>query len=111
MSDWTDRIDNHTVWQQMKTLGPAIDQALQRDGIEPSSIEGLDRVRTILTFAGKRLAGADRRLISANSLDAIAGGFQQATSEIEAFVADGSGAHVANANSHADAILAGLPRN
>lgn len=83
MSDWTDRIDKHTVWQQMQMLGPAIDQALACDGIEPPIIEGLDRIRTILTFAGKRLAGADRQLISATSLDAIAGGLQQATSEVK----------------------------
>ena len=109
MSDWTDRIDKHTVWQQMQMLGPAIDQALACDGIEPPIIEGLDRIRTILTFAGKRLAGADRQLISATSLDAIAGGLQQATSEVEAYVTDGDGSHIANANSHADTILVGLP--
>jgi hypothetical protein len=109
MSEWTDRIGTHVVWQQMLVLGPAIDRALAREGIEPSIIEGIERVRTILTFAGKRLGGADPELISANSLDLIAGGLQQTTSEIEAYVADGDGTHIVNANSHAETILAGLP--
>jgi hypothetical protein len=109
MSDWTARIDNHTIWQQMQTLGPAIDQALGREGIEPLSTGGLDRIRTILTFAGRRLAGADRQLISVNSLDVIAGGLQQAISEVEAYIADGDASHIANANLHMDSVLNGVP--
>jgi hypothetical protein len=109
VSDWTDRTAKHAVWQQMQTLGPAIDQALALGGLEKSIIDGIERVRTILTFAGKRLGGADQQLVSANSLDAIAGGLQQATLEIEAYVADGDASHIVNANSHADTILAGLP--
>lgn len=109
MSQWTDRIRSHTVWQQMKTLGPALDQALTREGIDPSSIDGLERIRAILTFTGKRLAGADPQMMQPGPLDGIAGALQNTLSEIEAFVTDGDVSRVASANSHADTILGQLP--
>jgi len=53
MSQWTERITNHTVWQQMSALGPAIDSAVAREDIDPSKIDGIERVRTVLAFTGK----------------------------------------------------------
>lgn len=63
MSQWIDRILNHSVWQHMTALGPAIDRAIAREDVDPPSIDGLERVRVVLTFTGKRLAGADPQLI------------------------------------------------
>jgi hypothetical protein len=109
MSQWADKIGDHPVWQQLKDLGPAIDQAEARESIDPQSIDGLERVRGILAFAGKRLAGADTQLLYLVPLDGIASALQNAHSEIEAFAMDGDVSRVANANSHADAILSHLP--
>jgi hypothetical protein len=109
MSEWTDRIAKHGVWQQMQALGPAIDRALAREGLEPSIIDGIERIRTVLTFVGKRLGGADQQLISPSSLDTISGALLQTTLEIDAYVADGGANHIVAANAHADAVLAGLP--
>ena len=109
MSLWADRIRSHTVWQQMETLGPALDEALRREGIDPSSTDGFERIRAILTFTGKRLAGADPLLMHPGPLDAIAGALQNALSEIQAFVTDGDVSRVVSANSHADTLLAHLP--
>jgi hypothetical protein len=72
MSQWTERVVSHSVWQQMETLGPALDQAAMREGIDPSTHDGLERIRAILTFAGKRLAGADPQLMHPAPLDGIA---------------------------------------
>jgi hypothetical protein len=108
MSQWTDRVLSHAVWQQMETLGPALDQALSREGIDSTSIQGIERLRAILTFTGKRLAGADPELIQQPPLDGIAGSIQSILSDITAFQNDGDGARIVNANTHADSILVHL---
>ena len=59
MSQWDERIRDHTVWQQMSSLGPAIDQAIPISHLDPVALAGLERVRAALAFIGKRLAGAD----------------------------------------------------
>jgi hypothetical protein len=110
MSNWTDRINDHVVLQRMQELGPAIDDALARDDIDPPAIEGLERIRAVLTFAGKRLGGADPQLVYPNSLDAIASGLELATVEIRGYVADGAVSHIETANAHADTILGACPR-
>src|SRR5438046_2613859 len=109
MNQWTDRIRDHPVWQNMKNLGPAIDRAEDRESIDPQSVDGLERVRGILTFAGKRLAGADTQLLYLVPLDGIASSLQNAISEIEEFAANGDVSRIANANSQADTILSHLP--
>jgi hypothetical protein len=93
----------------MSALGPAIDQAVAREDVDPSSIDGLERIRAVLTFTGKRLAGADPQLVQPQSLDDIATALQNMLSEIGAFVTGGNVEHINNANSHADKILAYLP--
>jgi len=108
MSQWTDRIKNHQVWQQLQSLGPAIDQAVGRDGLDSEVVDGLERLRAVLTLVGKRLAAADPATTHPAPLDGIAVALQGATTEVQAFVANGNAGHVANANTHGDAALAHL---
>lgn len=86
----------------MTALGPAIDRAVAREDVDPPSIDGLERIRVVLTFAGKKLAGADPQLIQPGSLDGMANALQNTLSEIDAFVTDGNAGHVINANSHVE---------
>jgi hypothetical protein len=44
MSQWTERVRSHSVWQQMETLGPALDQAAMREDIDPSTHDGVERI-------------------------------------------------------------------
>jgi len=39
MTQWNERFKDHSVWKLLQDLGPAIDQALARDGNDPSSTE------------------------------------------------------------------------
>lgn len=109
MSQWVDRFRSHTIWQLMQDLGSVIDKAVGQENAVPQVIEGLERVRTILTFAGKRLAGADPQLVPLSSLDNISNPLQSAFSEVQAFITDGDAAHIVSANSHSDSILVQLP--
>ena len=108
MSTWTDRVRSHPVWQQLQLLGPAVDQALGREGSDPSVSEGLVRLKAVLAFIGRRLATADSLLVQTGPLDNINTYVQSATNEIQAFNSTGNPANVANANSQADAALASL---
>lgn len=108
MSNWTDRVRSHSVWQQLESLGPAVDQGLGRDDLSPAALAGLNRVKTVVAFTGKRLAAADSILIHTGPLDNLTSSLQAATNEVTSFVANGNDAHIANANSNIDSALAHL---
>jgi len=105
VSQWSDRLANHTIWQILSTLGPAIDSAQAREGIDPASLDSLGRLHSVLAFVGKRLAGADGDLIQAGPLDNLANGLQAVINEVQAFVSNGNPGHLVNANNNADAAL------
>ncbi len=109
MSQWADRIRNHPVWEQLSALGPAIDQAVAREGgIDPQSADSLERLRTVLTFTGKRLAATDPFTTTPGALDAIVTALRSAVTEIQTFASDGNTNHLNTANTHADSALINL---
>jgi hypothetical protein len=108
MGQWTDRIKKHAVWQHLQSLGPAIDQGVRRDGVDADTVDGLERLRAVLTLVGKRLAAADPATTYPAPLDGIATALQNATAEVQNFVANGNVGHVTNANTHGDTALAHL---
>jgi len=61
MSEWASRIREHRIWNVMKALGPALDEAEQLDDIDPSAVATLERIRAILALAGKRLGSSSVR--------------------------------------------------
>lgn len=92
----------------MQSLGPAIDQAVAREGIEAQSVDALERIRAVLALTGKRLAAADPFTTHPAPLDGISSALQSVLAEVQAFIADGNAGHITNANSHADSALAHL---
>jgi hypothetical protein len=105
MSDWTTRVQNHRVWTLMSELGPLIDLALQVDIIDEVGLAGLERLRTVLTYCGKRLGGADPSLILQSVLEAMAGSFESQKAEVQGFTSDKNAAHITTANVAADNAL------
>lgn len=108
MSQWIDRINSHPVWGELKSLGIAIDRAVAREGNEAAVIDGLERIRTVLTFCGKRIAATDPVLIDPRSLTTVNSHLTAAKSEIELYVTDGVASHINTANAKADDVLATL---
>lgn len=108
MSEWVERIGGHPVWQQMRELGPAIDVAAAREGIEAAALDGLERVRTVLAFVGRRLGAADPVLLRVAPLDALNTHLQAVTSEVQAFSSDGDMSHLSRANGRCDEALNSL---
>src|SRR5271166_2504466 len=98
MSEWDQRIREHRVFAEMQSLGPAIDSAIGVEGIEPEAFAGLERIRAILAFCGKRLAAP---------LEEVAAGLTKAREEVEQFVSDKDAAHITAANTQADRALSG----
>lgn len=109
MSQWIDRINTHPVWNELKSLGLAIDHAVAREENVATVVDGLERIRTVLTFCGKRLAATDPVLIEPRALTGLANQLTPARLEIEAFVSNGNAAHVDAANARADEVLVALP--
>lgn len=105
MSLWIERVNTHPLWQNLETLGPVIDQALARDGVDASTLDGLARLKSVLAFVGKRLEGSDPYLLTLGSLDSLSTAIQNSTSEVQAFISNGNPGHITNANTHGDSAL------
>lgn len=105
MAQWAERFKNHPIWNHLQSLGPAIDDALKREGLEPPSIEGLARLKAVLAFTGGRLSGADPFILNFGILDNLGNQFQTIIPEIQSFTANGDTGHITNANANADASL------
>jgi hypothetical protein len=105
MSEWDERIRAHRVWAAMETLGPTIDSAIALKDLTPGTVEGLERIRAILSYCGKRLAAADPMITPLQPLELIANNLVSVQNELTAFISDKDPAHVTNANDTADAVL------
>ena len=72
MNEWDQRIREHRVWAEMQALGPLIDEASRVEDLAPETIEGLERLRAILAYCGKRVAAADPLITHPQPLESVA---------------------------------------
>lgn len=105
MNEWDQRIREHRVWNEMETLGPTIDKAAAIKDISDEALLGIERLRSILAYLGKRLAAADPIVSTPIPLEAIASFLTSVKSDVVAFVEDKDAAHVTSANGYADGAL------
>ena len=89
----------------MKDLGPLIDNAINLEDVDAVTLAGLERLRAVLTYCGKRLGGGDPLLVLPASLEAMAGSFESQKSAIQTFITDKSTDHITVANTAADNAL------
>jgi len=108
MNEWDQRIREHRVWAEMQSLGPAIDAALGAETIDPEAAAGLERLKTILAYCGKRIAAAEPSITVPEPLEAVATGLAGAKLELTAFVSDNNAEHVVAANQAADTALSAI---
>jgi hypothetical protein len=108
MSQWIERVQGHAIWQELKALGADIDGALAREAITPDNILALERIRSVLTYYGRRLASTDPALVPLAHLDSVIANFRTARTQVAAFAANGDINQLVSANGQADAILQSL---
>ena len=105
MSRWDGRIREHAVWAALKSLGPVIDAGLAIEDVEPEVIFGLERLKAILAYCGKRLAAADPQVTAPLALDTVATVLGAVQAEVNAFVQTQDPANIVNANISVDGAL------
>jgi hypothetical protein len=105
MSKWNDRVRKHEIVAQMERFGSAIDEAIKVPGISPATVEDLERLRSVLTYVGKRLAAADPMLVPLSSIQNLAAAFNQASSNLDSFVQNRNEGHIGAANNILDEAL------
>lgn len=108
MTQWSGRLTSHPLFNHLQNLGPAIDNALSRENLEPQAAEGLSRLKAVLAFTGRRLAGADPFILQFGVVDTLGSQFQAIIAEVQNFIANGNLGHLTNANANADAALSHL---
>jgi hypothetical protein len=99
---------NHLVWTSLSDLGPLIDQAMTQEGLDAQSLEELARLKSVLSFTGKRLAGADPYLFQPPFLDSISTALATSATHVRNFITTSNVAHLTAANVEADKALAAL---
>lgn len=105
MSQWTDAVRKHAVWDRLKGLGPQIDAALEAGEHDAAIIDGLERLRAVLAFSGKRIASLDPFVAAIQPLDALDATILSATNEVAEFIKDRNPARITTANQHASSAL------
>jgi hypothetical protein len=105
MSEWSVRVQDHRIWANLRSLGPAIDMATKVEGVTPVALASLERLRAVLTLCGKRLGGSDPLTIAPSTLEALAAYFESLDIEVNGFVSDANESHLITANGVADSAL------
>ncbi len=104
MSLSSESFRSHLIWKSLNDLGPLIDQAMNPE-LASQTLEDLYRLKSVLTFTGKRLAGADPFLLQSTHLDNISAALNTAATQVREFISNGNVAHITAANTHADTVL------
>jgi len=110
MSQWQSQVREHLVWQHLQALGPLVDQASSQESIDAAGVDLVQRLRSVLTFIGKRLAAIDPALIAVQALDGLGTQLQPMLSEVQSFISDGQVGRLVSANSYASEALMQLAR-
>ena len=108
MSIRAERLKSHPVWPSLDALGAATDDALKREGLSPSDVDNLARIRSVLALAGKRLAGLDSQTIHFGLLDATANSLNDVAAHVRNFASNGNSGHLDQANASADNAIGSL---
>lgn len=106
MKRWTQQVADSGLLEQLNALGPAIDAALQRDDNDQEFIDSLERIRTVLTFIGKRIDGADSSLLTTAGLKQLVDTLAATTGKVSAFAEGGDPDQLTEANTELDSALA-----
>src|SRR5579863_8725286 len=90
MSEWVSRVKDHVIWGLLHDFGGAIDAALVAcmgsSAPDHQSLAGLERIKTVLIFTGRRLQSVDPALVQHPLLDNLVSNFQNARSSLITFV-------------------------
>jgi|GEM_PF-6592100 len=108
MSDTDPQVEPTTMLRlvdQLHELGPVIDESLKRTDNTPEHVDGLERLSAVLTFIGKRLDGADNRLLVEDVLTELSGHVASAITHVKHFAELGKDDQLAAAGRAMDASL------
>lgn len=108
MSKWSERITSHSIWEEMKALGTVLDIVAAKEITETTTFEDIERIRSILTYCGKRLASTDPFLLQPSVLDTFSSLFTLVRSELDALINDNNTNHFITANLRLDELLVQL---
>lgn len=111
MGIWVDRVKNHDIWASLQSLGRTIDKVSDVNfTISTDNAEGIERLRQILAFTGKRLAVVDPFLLEVALLDSTNANLKEIIANLELFMSSEDESRLITVQSIADLILAHLSK-
>ncbi|MCK9382218.1 MAG: hypothetical protein M0P95_14295 [Sulfuritalea sp.] len=103
-----EQLNKHLLWTALNDLGPLLDQAQIQEGLDAQTFEELARLKAVLAYTGKRLAGADPYLLLPTILDSVSTAISTAATHVRNFISNANASHIVAANLEADKALAAL---
>lgn len=105
MSHWTEKIENHQIFNELKEINTSLELSKDHCLKEKTLIDNWERAKAVATHARKILDQADPLLISIGNLNNISLTLQQARVEINNFIANLNPGHWTNAQAQLDNCL------
>ncbi len=105
MSQWTDRIENHPVHQNLKTTDSLLAQAEPLTTDNPDAFAARERLVAVRGLISNVLGNVDPEHVPPQVLKGIAQHVALLNNEVQTFVSNRNAAHLNTANGHADNLL------
>jgi predicted nucleic acid-binding Zn-ribbon protein len=109
MTIWDERLREHPLNAGIDRVLHLVQQAEERDDLDPSSREQLHRIRHVSQYLVRTLSQAEPALVSAASLNSCSTHLDSLAAELTQFLSNGNSAHLTNANGQADRLIQQIP--
>jgi hypothetical protein len=102
MSQWTERVERHQVFGELREFEKAIERCKSENITKEGVADHLDRAQAVLAYASQVLSQSNPLLVTPGQLNNLASTLQQARAEVEGYNNTGNLAHWINAQGHLD---------
>jgi len=104
MTEWDDRVENHSVHTSVQKLLNSVDKAKKR-AEDAVTVESLTRIEDVARHIKKLLSEADPHLVAESTLNNLHTQLNQAANQVNSFTEDGNVGHLNNANDNIENAL------
>lgn len=113
MDTWVARAKGLAIWGELESLGPVLNEAEEsatRSMTSADDISSISRLRAMLSYIGKRMAGVDSFLVVPSVTDDVAGSLGEVRQLVAEYVNGSTGGELRQANEKIEDAVTHLSR-
>lgn len=104
MTEWDDRLENHSVHTSVQKLLNSVGKAKKKAG-DAVAVEALARIEDAAHHIKNLLSEVDAHLVAESTLNNLHNQLNQAANQVKSFTGNGNVGHLNNANNHIENAL------